>query len=438
MTLPILERERDELVTRMKTTHEELQANHDDGKQKEFDELRAKIESVNKKISDQQFVDAQSVRSAPKKEKADEQLSVRVAREYDLRKAIDNAKHGRSEGLEGEVQQELRALPANKKHDSNAVLIPDELHQRAVTTSGDISTDSFRPQEFLPVLRNRSVASALGARMIAGVGEKVRIPRQGTATEAEWQSETGAATATDMGFLAPISLEPHRLTYYTSHSDQVVREAGGGLPIQRLIIEEGQKAMADKLDASIFSLRGLLQTGRLTAEANAPTQLWKVGASTFGSIAPRARTGDSSGKALTYDDILELAGSSADANLQMMRPGFAINFKTQRKLKQTRKIDGATDSVTVFENGMIDGYPTQISNRISSDYNKTSSVKTSVMFYSSDWQYLVICVWGNTALVVDPYSSAPSSQVRLVWHQFLDYKILRNEAFAWYDSILLT
>ena len=419
MNIPILEQQKAEIVTRMKTAH-------DEEKMDEFKKLKTEFETLQTRIENQQFLDEQSVSNAPKKDKSEQDLSTRIAKEYDLGKASQFAKHDRWEGLEGEVQQELRANPVNKKHPTNAVLIPNELQTRAVTASDSISTESFRPQEFLPVLRDQSIAMALGARQIAGIGEKIRIPKQGAATSASWQSETGATTATDMAFVSPIELEPHRLSYYTSHSDQVLRESGGGIPIQRLIVEEGQRALADKLDESIFSTN-------TTQEANAPTQLWKVGS--VGSITARTRTGDTNGKDLTYADVLALAGESADANLPMMRPGFAINYKTERKLKQTRKLTGSTDSIVVFMDGMVDRYPTQISNRVTDTFRKGTK-DVSVMFYSSDWQYLVVAVWGNTALIVDPYTSAPSSTVRLVWNQFVDYKILRDEAFAWYDSVL--
>ena len=427
MSVPILEKERSELVTRMKVAHE-------DNRDKDFDELKTKVEAIDKRIANQQYLDQQSVRSAPQKDKEDVDLSNRVAKEYDLGKALTNAKHDRWDGLEGEVQKELRAKPTNKNHVSNAVLIPDELSTRAVTASsaGDNTlTESYRPQEFLPVLRDRSIAGALGARYIQGTGDKIRIPRQGAATSASWQSETGAVTATDMTFLAPIEFEAHRLSYHTSHSDQIIRESGGGLPIQRLIIEEGQRALADKLDASIFSTNA-------TQETNAPDQLWKVGS--VGSIAATSRPSDTNGANITqafYDELLNLAGSSADSNLPMMRPAWAINYKTERKLKQLRKLANSTDSQTIFMNGTIDGYPTQISNRVTDSFAKGTGT-VSVAFYSSDWQYLVIATWGNTALIVDPYTSAPSSTVRLVWHQFVDYKILRNEAFGWFDSLLIT
>ena len=423
MTIPIMQEQRDQLMTRAREAVNE-------NKMDEFDKIKHEITQIDKRISAQQFVDSAKLSKA--REPSDKANSNRIAREYNLGKALRCAMSGRFEGLEGEVQAELRTKPGNNKHVANAVLVPDELMEtRAVTasTAGDNTlTESFRPQEFLPVLRDRSIAMTLGARGISGLGDKIRIPRQGAATSASWQSETSAVTATDMAFLAPIELEAHRISYHTSHSDQIIRESGGGLPIQRLIIEEAQRAMADKIDASIFATNS-------TQETNAPTQLWKVG--TVGSIAARSRTNDTNGKSVTYDDILQLAGASADANLPMMRSGFAINFKTQRKLKQLRKLTDSTDSMTVYQNGTIDGYPTQISNRVTDSFSKGTGT-VSAIFYSSDWQYLVIATWGSTALIIDPYTKADESTVRLIWHQFMDWGILRDEAFTWYDSVLLT
>ena len=84
---------------------------------------------------------------------------------------------------------------------------------------------------------------------------------------------------------------------------------------------------------------------------------------------------------------------------------------------------------------MIDGYPSQFSTRITSTF-KRGTGNCSPVLYSTDWQYLVFCMWGNQSLIVDQYTAAPSGQVRLIWHAFLDYKILRDDAFSWYDSVL--
>ena len=428
----IWEAERKNLITRMEQAHSE-------DNQERFDAIKSDVAKLDKKIENQAYLDAESVRSA-KNNNADRAQAKRIVTDYSLGKALRHASKGGWDGLEAEMQTELRSQVGGDKHPENAVLVPNELFEKRTLTAGsdgdDVLTESFRPQEFLPVLRDRTIAGALGARTIAGTGDKVRIPRQGAETTASWQTETGSVSESTMNFLSPIELEAHRLSYSTSHSDQIIREQAGGLSIQRLILEDGARNMAQAIDVAIFAT-GATQT------ANAPTQLWKNGS--VGSITRSTRTGDTNGAALVdgtaYDQILSLAGAPADANLPMSRPGFAINNATMRKLKTVRRLASSTDSNgTIIPAGstQIDGYPTQVSEMVTDSFSRGTG-STSVMFYSSDWQYLVICNWGPMAsVIVDPYSAAASSQVKLTWHSFLDFKILRDEAFAWYDSILTT
>ena len=426
MTIPIMQEQRDQLMTRAREAV-------DDNKLDEFEKIKGDITALDKRISAQQFVDSAKLSKA--KEPADKANSTRIAKEYDLGKALRCAMSGRFEGLEGEVQSELRSNPANSKHVTNAVLVPDELLQTRAITGATIGantlTESFRPQEFLPSLRDRTIAGALGIRMISGTGDKIKIPRQSGTTTASWVAETGAVSATDMQFQVPLELEAKRLSYHTSHSDQIIRESGGGLPIQSIIIEEGQRALALEVDKRIFYTA-------TTAPTSGPAPIFKNGTN-GGAVSASTQSGTSTnGKTPTYLDLLALIGSPEDANLPMMRPGWAINFKTYRKYKVTRKLDASTDSVTIANNNQLDGYPTQISNIVPSNLAKGTGTGLSAMFYSSDWQYLILATWGSTALIVDPYSKADESTVRLIWHQFMDFKVTRENAFAWYSDVITT
>ena len=428
--IPVLEKEREQLAIRIKAALEE---NRND----DFDELEGKIKDIDKQISRQTFVDQLSVKKAPDKEEAN--LATRIQRDYNLGKALKQSKTGLMDGLENEVNAHLKEQVGNEDHPDNAVLLPNELlATRAVTatTAGPmIATTDYRPSEYLPTLRSRSIAMALGARQIQGVSSKVRIPRQGGPTTAEWRSEVQTSTEQTAVFLAPLEFEAHRMTYYTQISDQAIRESGMGLPIQQIVVDEAQAALADKIDSSVFSFNGTGQAVT-TQETHAPDQLWKVG--TVGSIARTARTADTNGKALTYTELLALKrGSTDQQNMPMMRPGFASNFYVHDKLKETLRIASNTNSDTIIpaNSSMIDGYPSQFSTRITSTF-KRGTGNCSPVLYSTDWQYLVFCMWGNQSLIVDQYTAAPSGQVRLIWHAFLDYKILRDDAFSWYDSVL--
>ena len=114
------------------------------------------------------------------------------------------------------------------------------------------------------------------------------------------------------------------MTYYTQISDQAIRESGMGLPIQQIVVDEAQAALADKIDSSVFSFNGTGQAVT-TQETHAPDQLWKVG--TVGSIARTARTADTNGKALTYTELLALKrGSTRSAKHAHDEAGVRIEF----------------------------------------------------------------------------------------------------------------
>ena len=250
MSTPIWEAERAQLITRMQEAHSQ-------DNQERFESLKSDVQKIDKKLENQSYLDEQSIRSA-KDNNADKAQSSRVVSDYNLGKALRHAARGGVwDGIEGEMQSELRSQAGGDKHPENAVLIPNELFEQRTVTSGAswamVSTESYRSEEFLKVLRNRTISSALGARQIQGVSSKVKIPRQGNETMASWQTEVGTVAESTMTFLAPIELEAHRLSYTTSHSDQVVREQTGGLPIQRLIIEEGALAMSQAIDNAIFA-----------------------------------------------------------------------------------------------------------------------------------------------------------------------------------------
>ena len=426
MTLPILEKERAGLVKKMQDAFDKKD-------QPVFDELRGHVETLNKRIADQQYLDQQSTRLAPT-ETADRNRQQEVAEKWNLGRAIKCAESKRWDGIEGETNLELRGHPANKDHPSNAILIPDSLDKRGVTagTEGaNTLTEDFREQDFLKVLRSKSILMSLGARQIMSNTAKVKIPRQSnTPTRAQWATEIGEATEQTMTFATPYEMSAHRLTYYTQISDQIVRESGSALPIQDIVISEGQAAMALELDHAFFAVGA-------TQVANAPDQIWKNG--TVGQITAIDRgSAATAGKKLTYDEILDMKLGTQTSNQPQMRMGFAINPQTEKVLKQTRKISGSTDSITVMQGQMVDGYPTQSSTIVPANLSKGSGSNLSAMFFSSDWNHVVVCFFGNQALTIDPYTQARTAQLRLIWHSFLDFTIVRPDSFSWYNDIITT
>ena len=156
-------------------------------------------------------------------------------------------------------------------------------------------------------------------------------------------------------------------------------------------------------------------------------------------ITTSSPTLGSAAKAITYENVLDLKLKTAEANVGMARPGFVCSPQTAKKLSLTRLLASSTDSVFVMgRDNMVLGYPTAITTIIPTDLaEKTTSPanNASALIWSSDWNQIAVCNWGNLSMIVDMYTSAKSGIINLVWSQFLDIQIVRPEAFAHFNHI---
>ena len=420
---PILIEKRATLLDQLRTA-----VDAEEFQQADVDELRGKIDEIDKRLEAQNYVDQQS-----RAKSQDEQFSD-TARGYDLRKAILGVIDGKLTGREAEINTELKA--SNPKAAGNALLIPDEVFEKRTLTSPDTSagkvlTESFRPGEFLRALRPMSVASAAGVRFFGGTGDKVLFPRQNAVSIPTWQTETGTVTDTDISFSDPIEFVPKRLSCSSSYSEMLLRQSGGGVPIQSTIVTDVMREMALAIDAQVF-VGGQVASGTVTDVGNAPNNgiLRKItSSSTLGATT----------SAVTYEDVLSLKLATKEANAPMSRPGFVTSPQVANKLMLTRLFSGANDSTTIMGfDGMVIGYPTQVTTTIPRDLQeKTTSPanNASALIWSSDWSQIAVCNWGNLSMIVDIYTSAKSGIINLIWSQYLDIQIIRSEAFAYLDHL---
>lgn len=201
----------------------------------------------------------------------------------------------------------------------------------------------------------------------------------------------------------------------SSYSEQLIRQSGGGVPIQQTIINDAMTSIAEAVDKQILATSASV--------TNAPDGLLRL-------LTAVNRSTSTNGKAISADNIYDAIASSDEKNTSGLRPGFATNFKVTKKLQVMRPLTGSTDSNVIYQNGQILGYPAGISNIMSSGETKGTGTNLSTFIWSSDWQTAVVCVWGQMGMLVDPYSSAHQGTIRLIWNHYLDFKLARTE--PWY------
>ena len=124
-----------------------------------------------------------------------------------------------------------------------------------------------------------------------------------------------------------------------------------------------------------------------------------------------------SGAAPTYKEICNLVGS-VDATGIVPGPtaAFVMNNTTKAALKATPR--GSGDRM-VIENDMIDGVPVFVT-----EYAPANTV------YFGYFSYCLVGQFGDSNLIVDPYTLAKKNQVQFTLNTFFDIKAARAQAFG--------
>ncbi len=85
----------------------------------------------------------------------------------------------------------------------------------------------------------------------------------------------------------------------------------------------------------------------------------------------------------------------------------------------------------------VNGYRAAITNNLPSNLTKGSSTTVcSAALFGSDWSMAVLGLFGPPDVTVDPYSLAPTGQVRITLNQYADFGVRQPAAFAKIDDLL--
>lgn len=131
------------------------------------------------------------------------------------------------------------------------------------------------------------------------------------------------------------------------------------------------------------------------------------------------------GAALTYADVLSLAGSVATANAG--EGSFITNPTVFSKLEGTVKVSGQPSYVADAASGMIAGRKAYVTSSVSSALTKSSGTGLSAIAFG-DWTQAVIGMFSGIDVLINPYLDSGGTKVSA----FLDcdFKLLRPAAFA--------
>ncbi len=347
----------------------------------------------------------------------------RESEEFSLIKAAQSIASGRGlSGREREVTEEIERRTGQR---TSGFYMPSNgwgnLKQRAykvgtASLGGDLVATNKMPEEFIDVVRNQLAVSQLGARTMEGLPKgNIEIPKRDTGATAYFIAGDGDDSITEStGSFSTLDLSPKTIGCFSKYSRLMEMQA---LPeVEALLRIDMIEAIAQKIDQTAINGSG---------SSNQPTGILQT--TGIGSVALATN-----GAAPTIDKLIDLKGEVAIDSLDADNAGFLINSKTEKTLSKLKDGDGRyllDPYVSYVGEASLCGRRVVTSNNVPSNLTKGSGSNLSAIIYG-DFSQLMIAMFANIEVLIDPYSDFASGKVGIRALASFDIGIRQAPAFA--------
>jgi HK97 family phage major capsid protein/HK97 family phage prohead protease len=430
-----LEISRNDILKDERQRTEEIRAIADrlDGKVPEVRQmaLRAEKEGLSVEQFRTQVLEAmpkvQPIRAAQPLE-----IPVREWSKYSLSRAILQKADGKLDGFEAEVSQEV-ALKRGMQ--AGGFWVPPEAFAANMgrsfvagtgTLGGNIIETSNLGDQFIELLRNRTQVMRLGATVL-NLDNPVTIPQQNAAGSVNWVGETVASTLS-VGNFTQITLSPKGVSAFQQYGKQLL--ATNNPSIDRIVRNDILQILGIAID--LAALHGTGANSQPTGIAN----VTGIGTVTL------AANGQALGNSTAYPALVSLETAIATANADVANMAYLARASHRGTLRTQPRF--ANTNTPVWESapgnvdGMVNGYRAAVTNQIATNLTTgTATTITSAIFFAN-WSELLIANFNGGAidLVVDPYTLAVNSVIRIIARQWVDINVRHAASFACLGGII--
>jgi len=336
--------------------------------------------------------------------------------------ALANPNDHRAQDAAGYEYEVSRAAQKASGLRATGIMIPMDVMSRTLTTAsadgGDhlVATD-LQAANFINLLRNRS-AVIQSATILNGLVGNLTIPKQTSAMTVENQTETGAATESDLG-LDEITLSPRRATGNGTYSDQILHQSS--IDVENLIKMDLLCEVTLKIDYNALNGDG---TGNMPIGIRNATGVNVLALGTNG-VAP------------TWANFVNLETLISDDNADVEQMLYLMNSKGRGYVKTKEKVSGYPQFIA-GDNGMINGYGYRVSNQVPRNLTKGSGTNLSNITFGN-FADLLIGFWGGVDLNVDSTSHAlrKDGKIGIAMNVFYDVAVRRPESFAIIEDAII-
>lgn len=266
-------------------------------------------------------------------------------------------------------------------------------------TGGNTVQTNLLAASFIDVLRNKAVIMNLGTELSGLVGN-VDMPKQTTFGTGYWIGEDEDAPKSDIDF-GLVGLRPRTVANYGEITRRMLMQPS--LSVEALLRNDLAKGLALTIDAAAFYGTG---------QTNAPVGIKStsgVPSKTFAAAQPTFA------ELVDMETLVSLQNADVDSMAFVANPSFRGMAKTSLKFPT-----GSTNGGTIWENGTVNGYRTEITNQIAAG---------DVFF--GNFADFVVGLWGGLEITVDPYSNSTKGRLRIVCMQDVDFAVRRAQSFVY-------
>lgn len=338
-------------------------------------------------------------------------LTTKEVKNYSLMRALKALvdKDWKTAGFERECHDAILKRAGLGEAPNNGFYVPYEVQTRDLTagTAADggrlVATDNLGGN-FIDLLRNRSVLSAMGARFLTGLVGNVTIPKQTGAATANWlANEATGATESQMVF-GQLALTPKNVIAYSEISRQLMLQSSPS--IDALVMDDLAKVLALAIDTA-----GLSGSGA----AGQPT-----------GITNTAGIGAVTGTTLGYAGIVEFQTDVAQSNALAANCGYVTTPSVAGLLKGRQRFS-STDT-PIWQGNILDG-------EIEGFKAMSSMQMASASMLFGDFSQVIIGEWGMLEVAINPYANFAAAITGIRAIQTCDIGVRYPGAFSLATSI---
>lgn len=354
-----------------------------------FDSLKTELEGLEKRIARQQLVDDAERRMQGERiaGSGDNRLDAELSK-FELRKVIcaqvPDLKDKVDCGREIEISNELQRRAGWATSGMCAPLAALSIERRTLVGGGGspdsgginlIPTD-HRADQFIDVLRAKMIVRRAGARILTGLMGDLDIPKQASSATASWVAEDSALSDSEPTY-QKLQFSPKHCGIVGEYSRNMLLQSSPD--IEQLLRMDYAKQLANALDVAAINGAG----------SNDPTGILNTSglATVNGPVS--------------WTAVLQIIETVEENNTE--GTAFASTPGMKRLLRSTAKVS-STDSVMVMQdNNNLAGFPFFTTTNVPASLG--SPPESDALIFG-DWADLLIAIWSELDVLVNPFESA--------------------------------